>query len=340
MSNGQHRGPLRWITEAEVAELVDINDAIAALRIGFAEEAAGIARTVDKALGTWDGGAMHALGSMMPTEHRAGFKTWAHTTGGATAVYSLFDMSDGRLLSVIEAATLGQIRTSAVSGLGADLLAPADVDEMAIVGTGAQALTQIAAVAAVRPIRRLRVFSRRPEQRDAFVRRARDVFAMEVVGSDTVEAAVEGAPIVTLITRASEPFLDAAMLAPGALVIAAGAILPANAECRPDVLANSSLFVVDSLGNAQRGSRELRDHFGAGPDGWDSVRTLGTVLRDGLTQASGSGFTFFKPMGSGLSDLSVATMAYDRACDRGVGVTIPQPTRAQPRWRALDGAPA
>lgn len=333
------RGPLRWLTEAQVADLVDINDAMAALRVGFVEEADGIARTVDKALGTWEGGAMHALGSMMPNEHFAGFKTWAHTAAGATAIYALFDMRDGRLLSLLEAATLGQIRTSAVSGLGADLLAPPDTDEMAIIGSGAQALTQVAAVTTVRPIRRLRVFSRRAEPRAAFVQRARDAFGIEVIDSPTIEAAVDGVPLVTLITRSSEPFLTAGMLAPGALVIAAGAILPAQAECHRDVLQGSGLVVVDSLGNAQRGSRELRDHFGEGADGWSSVRSLGAILRDGVTRPAGSAFTFFKPMGSGLSDLAVATMAHERAEDRGVGLIIDQPSRVMPKWRAATAAP-
>jgi ornithine cyclodeaminase/alanine dehydrogenase-like protein (mu-crystallin family) len=338
MSATEMRSPLRWLTEAQVADLVDINDAMAALRVGFVEEADGIARTVDKALGTWDGGAMHALGSMMPNEHRAGFKTWAHTTGGATAVYALFHMRDGRLLSMLEAATLGQIRTSAVSGLGADLLASPETDEMAIVGTGAQALSQVAAVAAVRPLRRLRVFSRRAEPRAAFVQKAREAFDIEVIDCPSIEAAVNGLPLVTLITRSSEPFLKAGMLAPGALVIAAGSILPSQAECHRDVLEASGLFVVDSLGNAQRGSRELRDVFGEGPEGWDDVRTLGAILRDGVVRPAGGAFTFFKPMGSGLSDLAVAMMAHERAESRGVGLAIDQPSRVMPKWRAAMAA--
>jgi ornithine cyclodeaminase len=338
VSAAQSQGPLRWLTEAQVADLVDINDAMAALRVGFVEEADGIARTVDKALGTWEGGAMHALGSMMPNEHLAGFKTWAHTPGGATAVYALFDMRNGRLLAVLEAATLGQIRTSAVSGLGADLLAAPQLDEMAIIGTGTQALTQVAAVAAVRALRRLRVFSRRPEPRAAFVEQARKAFGIEVIDSPSLESAVEGVPLVTLITRSIEPFLDAAMLAPGALVIAAGAILPAQAECHRDVLEGSGLFVVDSLGNAQRGSRELRDHLGEASENWGDVKTLGAILRDGVARPGGDAFTFFKPMGSGLSDLAVAMMAYERAEDRGIGLTIGQPSRVMPKWRATTAA--
>lgn len=327
--------PLLWLTEAQVASLVDINDAIAALRTIFAEEAAGTAKTIDKALGTWPQGAMHALGSMAPGLGYAGFKTWVHTAKGATAIFSLFDMNNGRLLAVLEAATLGQIRTSAVSGVAADLLAAPDAQEMALIGTGAQALTQIAAVAAVRPLRRLRVFSPTAANRADFVARARARFPFEVVECRSLEEATSGAHIITVITRASEPFVHADGIAPGCLLIAAGAILPANAECHPDVLARSTEIVVDSLGNAKSSSRELREHFGDDEERWATVKTLGELLRDGAVVSSARDICFFKPMGTGLSDLSVAIMAYERARRGGLGLSISQPQRVSPQWRTV-----
>jgi ornithine cyclodeaminase len=334
VSDAQANKPLIWLTEAEVASLVDINDAMAALRTGFVEEAEGRARAIDKALGVWPGGAIHALGSMSLGLHYAGFKTWVHSSGGATAIFSLFDTRNGQLLAVLEAATLGQIRTSAVSGLAADMLARPGADAMALIGTGAQALTQAAAVAAVRPLRRLNVFSPTAGKRAAFVERARQVFDFEVADCASMADAVDDVQIVTSITRASAPFLDADLLSPGILLIAAGAILPANAECLPNVIERSTSIFVDSLGNAQLNSRELREHFGEGPDGWEAVGTLGALLRDGAGPSGDGDITLFKPMGTGLSDLSVAIMTYERASERGIGKPIDQPQRTTPRWRS------
>ncbi len=328
------KAPMLWLTEAQVADLVDINDAMTALRIGLIEEADGRAGTIDKALGTWPGGAMHALGSMSPARHYAGFKTWVHTAKGATAIFSLFDMRDGQLKAVLEAATLGQIRTSAISGLAADILAPPGASAMAVVGTGAQALTQVAAVAAARPLSRLHVYSPTAEKRAAFVTRARDAFDFDVVDCGSLEVAVRDMPIITLITRASDPFLGADLITPGTLLIAAGAILPENAECLPDVLQRSTGIIVDSLGNAMRNSRELRAHLGEDIAGWSAVRTLGQVLRDGALTADKDDITLFKPMGTGLSDLSVAIMAYERATAQGIGYTMSQPQRVSPRWHS------
>jgi ornithine cyclodeaminase/alanine dehydrogenase-like protein (mu-crystallin family) len=333
MSEAKAKQPLLWLTEAQVASLVDLNDAMVALRTGFVEEADGRAKTVDKALGQWPGGAMHALGSMSPGQHYAGFKTWVHTDRGATAIFSLFDTRDGQLLAVLEAATLGQIRTSAVSGLAADVLAAPAADEMALVGTGTQALTQIAAVAVVRPLRRLNVYSPTAEKRAAFVEKVRTLFDFEVIDSPSLADAVKGVPIVTVITRASAPFLDADLLSPGVLLIAAGAILPANAECLPNVLERSTSVFVDNLRNAQLNSRELREHYGDSEEGWSAVETLGTLLSKGGALPADRDITLFKPMGTGLSDLSVAIMAYERATAHGIGLNIDQPQRVSPRWR-------
>lgn len=324
---------LIWLSESQVASLVEIDAAMDALRIGFLEEAAGNASSVNKALGTLPTGAIHALGSMMPARGYAGFKTWAHTTGGATAIFSLFDSRNGRLLAVLEAATLGQIRTAAVSGLAADVFAAADASELALIGTGAQALTQVAAVAAVRRLNRLRVYSPTAKHRADFVKRARDNFAFEVLDCGSLEEATHDAPIITLITRTLKPFLHAKMVAKGALVIAAGAILPANAEFFPDLLDRAGSIVVDNLSNAQAASRELIDYFGNDGKGWQRVSTLGAMLADPKHSASGGDLKLFKPMGTGLSDLSVAIMAYESARRQHVGLHIKQPRRVMPTWR-------
>jgi ornithine cyclodeaminase len=158
--------PLIWITEAEVVELVDLEEAIDALEHGLALEGAGEAKNVAKALGTWgDGSSMHSLGSMFPQAGFVGFKSWANTKRGATAVFSLFDANNGALLAIIEAGALGQLRTSAISGVATRWLARADAADMALIGTGVQAMTQIASVAAVRPLKRLRVFGPTEEKR-------------------------------------------------------------------------------------------------------------------------------------------------------------------------------
>lgn len=330
--------PVIWLTEEDVVSLVSLDDAITALEGAVSAEGAF---NVPKALaGFDDGSSMHALASAAPALGYAGFKTWVHTKRGATALYELFDSRDGSVRAVIEAGALGQLRTAAMTGLGTRWMAPEDAAELGLVGTGHQSLTQVAAINAVRPLRKVRVFSPTPEKRHAFVLKLRERFEAEIVESQSLEDAVSEAPIVTLVTRAREPFLHGKALARGAHLNAVGAILPANAEFHPDVFDRVGAVMVDDLPNTQKASREFIDYFG-GERGWGDVRTVGEVIRSGRSaRPAGCDITLFKAMGMGLSDLAVAIMAYERARDRGLGREIPAPRRASPTWKGDRARPS
>src|SRR5579885_3328460 len=139
-----------WITEAEVAALFDLRDAIAALERGLADEAAGAAVNMEKTHATFGhGDTLHAIGATMTAQGMVGTKTWAHTEGGANPLLILFDAADGRLLAVIEAFALGQLRTAAISGIATGRLAAPHACEMEMVARGAH----INAVGAVVPER-------------------------------------------------------------------------------------------------------------------------------------------------------------------------------------------
>lgn len=323
--------PVLWLTEQDVVSLVSLDDAIVALERIAADAGAF---NVPKALAGYDdGSSMHALGSAAPALGYAGFKTWIHTKRGATAVYALFDSRVGGVRAVLEAGALGQLRTSAMTGLGTRWQAPEDADDMALVGTGYQALTQVAAVDAVRPLRRVRVFSPTPQKRRDFVVLLRGRVDAEVTEAASVEEATVGAPIVTLVTRAKEPFLSVSMLARGAHLNAVGAILPANAEFHQDVFERVGSIVVDDVPNVQKASSELIERF-SGERGWGAVRSIGEVIRSGRpARPEGGDVSLFKSVGMGLSDLAVATMVYERARERGLGRSIPAPVRAVPTWK-------
>ena len=150
-----------WITEADVTELISLPDAIDALERVLAMEARDEAANMAKAhLMVASNDAMHAIGATVPGAGLCGTKTWINVGGKSQTVLILFSLDDGRLRAVIEATALGQMRTAAMTGVGTKRLAPSGADEMALIGSGKQALPQIAACAAVRPLKRVRVFSR------------------------------------------------------------------------------------------------------------------------------------------------------------------------------------
>ncbi|MDR5835649.1 ornithine cyclodeaminase family protein [Caballeronia sp. LZ034LL] len=324
-----------WITESDVSKLVPLDDAIDALENSLGEIANDTAFNVPKAIGDiGDGGSMHALGSASLREGVCGFKTWVHTAAGAKAVFSLFSTENGRLLAMLEANTLGQIRTSAMTAVGTRWMADRHASDMAIIGSGRQALAQIFAVNAVRPLKRLRIWSPTAEKRHAFFEKvATSLGSVQVVEATSLEDAVDGAEIVTLVTRATQPFFNARLLAPNAHLNAVGAILPHNAEFFPDVFERAGAIVVDNLVNTQKASREFIDFFGSANEGWAHVQTLPDVIRHGLDKKRDGDITLFKAMGMGISDLAVAKLAYERAVTgHGAEIRLPLSGPAPIRW--------
>ena len=74
---------------------------------------------------------------------------------------------------------------------------------------------------------------------------------LNVEEASSVAQAVDGAAIVTLVTRATSPILDAGMLAPGTHVNAVGAISPERTEFEPSLLARCAAVVADSVPQVQ-----------------------------------------------------------------------------------------
>ncbi len=318
---------VRYITEQDVVSLMPPADAIPAIRNMLLEKASGDAKNVPKSLGAWEGGAMHSLGSVMHGSKGAGFKTWVRTQKGGGSIYSLFNADTGKLLAILEARALGLLRTSAMSGVATDLLAPKAAHIGCILGTGAQSAMQLRAMASVRAFSEVRVYSPTTANRENFCTRQSARYDFPLIPCTSAEDAMKGAEIVTSMTRASEPFITASMLENCQLYNAVGAILPKKAEFLQDVFGKADMLVVDDIENAKRGSREFREKFRQEEYAWASVQTLDKLLEGGYKRGEKSGMTLFKGMGMGLSDLALASQIHIRAEMQDVGILLPIQTR-------------
>lgn len=321
-----------WITEADVVELLSLSEAIGALERMLRIEAAGEAQNMAKTHAIWGGGhTLHAIGAVVPGVQMVGTKTWAHTAGGATPLLLLWDSETGRLRAIIEAFALGQMRTGSMTGVATKWMAGADADAMAIIGTGKQALTQVAAVHAVRPLKRLRVYSPRAESRTAFIAKIGQHFEFPMEDCASVEAASDGMPIVTLVTRAREAFIGADHLARGAHLNAVGAIAPEREEFRQDVFARTGMVAVDTVDSVRRLSREFIEHYETGPGDWAAVKPISALVAGGATRGGDADLSLFKAMGMGVSDLALGVEILSRAEKAGKGRPMPHPQKMPPR---------
>jgi ornithine cyclodeaminase/alanine dehydrogenase-like protein (mu-crystallin family) len=323
-----------WITEADVTSLVALPDAIEALERGLRLEAQGQAASMPKThLMVGSNDAMHAIGAAVAGAGLCGTKTWLNVGGKSQTVLALFSLEDGALRAVIEATALGQTRTAAMTGVGTRRLAPPDADELAVIGSGKQALPQVAACAAVRPLEHVRVFSRRPEARAAFAEAVRKELGLRVTAAETLEDAVRDAPIVTLITNATQPFFTAAMARHGAHINAMGAIVPTRAEFTQDIFPRCAVIAVDHVTSVRELSSEFRQRFGEDEAGWRTVQPISHLVAANATRPAESDLTLFKAMGMGLSDLALAAEILARVERRGGAHRLPERVRVPPRLR-------
>ncbi|MFV8631218.1 ornithine cyclodeaminase family protein [Ralstonia pseudosolanacearum] len=322
-----------WLTEKDVVELMQLPDAIAALEHSLAAECTGQARNMGKTMLQYGKSNLHALGGQLET--LVGTKSWVHAEAGTCPLLMLWNAHDGQLVAIIEAFAMGNLRTGGTSGVATKWMSSPDAAVMAIIGCGKQALAQVASVVAVRPITELRAFARSADTRQAFADRVERELGIRAVPAASVEAATDGADVITLATRATEPILYSRFLRQGAHVNAIGAIGPDREEFAQDLFEHAGAICVDYLDGVKQLSREFRHRFGDGS--WDRVRTLGSVIAAGQAVWQPTRISLFKAMGMGLSDVAIGAALVARARHAGLGRPIDPPKKAPIRLRTAAG---
>jgi ornithine cyclodeaminase len=311
-----------WISERDIR--LSLGDTIALLRKGMQRQASGVAINMDKTHAHWTGGNMHAIGAVFADKGLLGVKSWAHTPKGSTPLEILWDAETGKLLAIIEAFAMGQLRTAGMAGLATDQLAQEKADTLALCGTGKQALAQAAAIRAVRPISHMKIFGRDPAKRAAFASKIAGQLGVKTSEHERVDDAVKNAPIVTLITRAKEPFLAADVPARGAHINAMGAITPERKEFAPELLERCAVVAVDSIDQARALASELIEAWGE-DFSHPALISMDALIAKNTRRPAGADLTLFKSLGVGIADLSLAEEIYRLARERGVGRELPVP---------------
>jgi alanine dehydrogenase len=215
------------------------------------------------------------------------------------------------------------MRTGAASGLATKILANPEARVLGVIGAGRQALTQVAAVCAVRKINLVRVFARTPEHRDAFAKEIERKLRVAAEASLTAEAAVGDADVAVTITKSAEPVLRANWLKSGAHVNAAGANAASRREVDAETVLRATVRATDHLAQARLEAGEYRDLVATGRLQWQDVVELGDILAEKVPGRRGpADITLFKSLGIALEDIAFADLIWRRAVERGVGKSM------------------
>jgi len=199
----------------------------------------------------------------------------------------------GEPLAVMDGRLITEMRTAAASAVATERLARADASVLAILGSGVQAGSHLAALRHVRSFREVRVWS--PRNAPAFAHRH------GVKAAATAADAVRGADVVVVAVNATTPVLQGRWLAPGTHVNAIGATRPEWRELDDDLVTTARIFV-DSR---EAALRESGDVIAAKTE----VTEIGAVV--GGTdpgRRNDQEITLFKSVGVAVEDVAAAAL--------------------------------
>lgn len=240
----------------------------------------------------------------------------------------LFDATTGSLAAIVDGNLVTAYRTAGTSAAALDRLAPPGAARLAVLGSGLEARMHTLAIAAVRELQEIRIYSPTPAKRAAFADALGSELGVHAYAVDSPAEAVGGADIVLAAARSygEKPILHGAWLASHATVVSIGSTLPDQREVDSSVVARASLVVCD---NVEEVLEESGDMLAAHRDGVEpdaKCVSLNDLMSGKVTASRREGdVAMYKSVGSGLQDVVVAGMILDLA--RAAGLTTPLPIR-------------
>lgn len=310
------------VTQRDIERLITMKTAVRVIEQAFKAQAAGSVIMPPKVYLTLpDGvGDFRAMPAYVAHPPACGIK-WVNVhpknrARGLPTVMGLIAINDpatGFPLAVMDGLSVTRLRTGAAAAVAAKALARRASSWVGLVGCGAQALSQLQALAEVLPVRQVRVWGYRFGEARRFCEQARRRLTAEFVPASTVKACVQEADIVVTLTPSRRPLVMRAWLSPGTHVNAIGADAPGKQELDPAILREGKV-VVDDRAQAIHGGeinvpirqKRFRPH--------DIHATLGEVL---LGRASGrtsaTEITIFDSTGVAVHDVAVAAEVFRAA---------------------------
>ncbi len=312
--------PFLLLNENDVRQLLTMDAAIDAvdgvLRAASLEEAQNIPRARSQT----DHVMLHVMSGSAKGWNAVGYKAYATSRSGAQFHVGLFDGKTGALTALIQADWLGQMRTGAASGVATRALARSDASTVGLFGAGKQARTQLLAVCAVRPIRAIRVYSRRPDVCRAFCEEMTPLCKCSVEPAQRPEDAARNLDVVITATNSREPVLFGDWLSEGTHLNIIGSNFLSKTEIDVRTVERAGLITVDDKDQAHIEAGDFREAIDKKKLQWANVHELGDILVGRSSgRTSPSEITMFKSLGLAIEDVATAAHLVTAAKEKGVG---------------------
>ncbi|QMT61869.1 ornithine cyclodeaminase family protein [Legionella sp. PC997] len=232
-----------------------------------------------------------------------------------TGFIMLLDSTTGEPQALMDASYLTALRTGAVSGLATQYLATDDANHVALIGSGIQAETQLQAVATVRDIKQVSVWSRNIKNAEQFAAQFANQYHINVY--DHISSAVKDADIICTATASTEPLIHLSDLKPHVHINAIGSHTAMMKEISSEVL-NHAVVVVDQLSAVMAEAGEIISAIQQNQLKQEDIIEIGNWLLSKDVEYKKQ-ISVFKSVGLSIQDLGVASVVYQNAINKHLG---------------------
>lgn len=241
------------------------------------------------------------------------------TIQGALA---LFNASDGRLLALMDSIEITAVRTAAATAVAAKYLARATSRSVLMIGCGTQGKAQLRALSRVRRIEHVVACDSDRPRAQRYASEMTAELGIEVVAIDGYRDAARQSDIIVTCTTSREPLLSVGDVSAGTFIAAVGADNEQKQEIAPDLLASSTL-VADVLDQCAL-IGDLHHALDAGVMSREDVHAELTDVVGGRKcgRSTDDEIIIFDSTGTALEDVAAASIVYERAISRGVGLEV------------------
>jgi ornithine cyclodeaminase/alanine dehydrogenase len=312
----------RLLTHEQVQSLVSMSDAIECMERVFREEGEGRTFLPSRLNMKTGRGWLRVGPAALEASGLMGFKAMNLVPGaGVRYQVHLYEIASGALLAIMDAQHLTTLRTGATSAVATRRLARPGAAVVALLGSGVEARAQLEAMQAEGKVWSARVFSPTAANRERLAVDFRERFGMQIVAVGGAEEAVADADLILAAVKSTEPVLLGRWLRPGTHVNSVGTARRDQHEIDVEAFERSARIVVDTkegvfgeAGDAFAARERIRI---------DDVDELAKLVTDEVPgRRNDSEVTLFKSVGTGLQDIAVAGLIYQRALERSVGTEL------------------
>lgn len=314
-----------FLSAADTEAVFDWRAGIGCMRTVYAAELSSKAvpgRLVAVDRSAW----IRCMPAIPPRGAYMGVKQISRTREGKLAyLITLFDKESGEVAYLIDGISITAMRTASTSAAALDALSKPGPIILGVIGSGVEARNHVLAIASMRPIASLAVYSPTPANREAFASEIRATLNVDARPTETGEQAVRGASHVVGAARSRDesPTIFGEWLESDAVVISVGSTTPSQREIDVSVVERAGVIVSDVPAELSEDTGDMIAANAAGIDFATKLYALQDLLQERIPpDRTGAGIRLFKSVGSALQDVAFAEHIAVLASGKGLGARL------------------